>query len=36
VYVLKGGREAHCATMQQTLMTMHGRADEPAPSAGGE
>jgi uncharacterized protein (TIGR00369 family) len=29
VYVLKGGREAHCATMQQTLMTMHGRADEP-------
>ena len=28
VYVVKGGRETHCATMQQTLMTMHGRADE--------
>jgi uncharacterized protein (TIGR00369 family) len=28
VYVFKGGREAHCATMQQTLMTMHGRVDE--------
>jgi uncharacterized protein (TIGR00369 family) len=28
VYVLKGGRESHCASMQQTLMTMHGRSDE--------
>ncbi len=27
VYVIKGGRESHCATMQQTLMTMHGRPD---------
>ncbi len=28
VYLFKGGRETHCASMQQTLMTMHGRADE--------
>lgn len=28
VYVVKDGREIHCASMQQTLMTMHGRADE--------
>lgn len=30
VYALKNGRETHCASMQQTLMTMHGRADAPA------
>ena len=28
VYVVRDGREIHCASMQQTLMTMHGRADE--------
>ena len=28
VYVVKDGREIHCASMQQTLMTMHGKADE--------
>lgn len=28
VYVVKDGREVHCASMQQTLMTMHGKADE--------
>lgn len=28
VYVLKGGKEIHCASMQQTLMTMHGMKDE--------
>lgn len=27
VYAVKDGRETHCASMQQTLMTMHGRAD---------
>lgn len=27
VYAVKGGGEVHCATMQQTLMTMHARAD---------
>jgi len=27
VYVIRAGRENHCATMQQTLMTMHGRPD---------
>ncbi|MCZ2421308.1 MAG: PaaI family thioesterase [Burkholderiales bacterium] len=26
VYAIKGGRATHCATMQQTLMTMHGKA----------
>ncbi len=26
VYVLKNGVASHCATMQQTLMTMHGKA----------
>ncbi len=26
VYAIRGGRAVHCATMQQTLMTMHGRA----------
>lgn len=25
VYVVKNGRSSHCATMQQTLMTMHGK-----------
>lgn len=29
VYVAKGGRETLCATMLQTLMTMHGRPDTP-------
>jgi len=27
VYVIKNGRSSHCATMQQTLMTMHGKPD---------
>lgn len=27
VYAERNGRRNHCATMQQTLMTMHGRAD---------
>lgn len=27
VYVVKGGRSIHCATMQQTLMTMHRPPD---------
>lgn len=27
VYVIKGGRETHCASMQQTLMTMHEHPD---------
>ena len=26
VYAIKNGRATHCATMQQTLMTMHGKA----------
>ena len=26
-YVVKNGKTTHCATMQQTLMTMHGKAD---------
>lgn len=26
-YVVNNGRSIHCATMQQTLMTMHGQAD---------
>lgn len=26
-YVVKGGKVTHCATMQQTLMTMHGKPD---------
>ena len=26
VYAIRNGQAAHCATMQQTLMTMHGRA----------
>lgn len=28
VYVHKAGRVTHCATMQQTLMTMHGMPDK--------
>ncbi|GAB4168477.1 MAG: hypothetical protein Fur0039_06800 [Rhodocyclaceae bacterium] len=28
VVVLKRGRETHCATMQQTLMALHGKPDE--------
>jgi len=28
VWVQKGGRTTHCAIMQQTLMTMHGREDK--------
>jgi len=27
VYVLKNGKSTHCALMQQTLMTMHGKND---------
>lgn len=27
VYVVKDGGEVHCATMQQTLMTMHGKPE---------
>jgi uncharacterized protein (TIGR00369 family) len=27
VYIVKGGSTTHCATMQQTLMTMHGKPD---------
>ncbi|MCX7171047.1 MAG: PaaI family thioesterase [Proteobacteria bacterium] len=27
VYVIRNGRSSHCATMQQTLMTMHGKPD---------
>ncbi len=27
VFVIKNGRSTHCATMQQTLMTMHGKPD---------
>jgi len=26
VYAIRNGRATHCATMQQTLMTMHGKA----------
>ena len=26
VYAIKNGKATHCATMQQTLMTMHGKA----------
>lgn len=29
VYVVKNGKTRHCATMQQTLMTMHGMEDLP-------
>ena len=28
-WVVKNGKVTHCATMQQTLMTMHGKADMP-------
>jgi uncharacterized protein (TIGR00369 family) len=27
-YVVKGDKLTHCATMQQTLMTMHGKAEK--------
>lgn len=27
-WVFKGGKRTHCATMQQTLMTMHGKAEK--------
>jgi len=27
-YVVKGDKTTHCATMQQTLMTMHGKAEK--------
>jgi uncharacterized protein (TIGR00369 family) len=27
-YVVKGMKTTHCATMQQTLMTMHGKSEE--------
>lgn len=27
VYAVKGDRRTHCALMQQTLMTMHGKSD---------
>jgi len=28
VYAVKAGKEAHCASLLQTLMTMHGTADQ--------
>lgn len=28
VYVVKNGKSTHCALMQQTLMTMHGKEDQ--------
>lgn len=28
VWVVKGGKRTHCATMQQTLMTMHGKPEQ--------
>jgi uncharacterized protein (TIGR00369 family) len=28
VYAVEAGREIHCAAMQQTLITLHGKADE--------
>lgn len=28
VFAVKGGRETHCASLLQTLMTMHGKADQ--------
>ncbi|HTY03964.1 MAG TPA: PaaI family thioesterase [Rhodocyclaceae bacterium] len=27
-YVVKGGQTTHCSTMQQTLMTMHGKPEK--------
>lgn len=32
VIAVKGGRETLCATGQQTLICLHGRPDQPAPS----
>ena len=29
VYAVKGGRQTHCASLLQTLMTMHGKSDQP-------
>lgn len=28
-YIVKGDKARHCATMQQTLMTMHGKSENP-------
>ena len=28
VYAIKAGKETHCASLLQTLMTMHGKADQ--------
>jgi len=28
VYAVDGGKEVHCAAMQQTLITLHGKADQ--------
>ncbi len=28
VFAVKAGKEVHCASLLQTLMTMHGRADD--------
>jgi uncharacterized protein (TIGR00369 family) len=28
-YIVKGDKTTHCATMQQTLMTMHGKGENP-------
>lgn len=28
VFAVKGGKETHCASLLQTLMTMHGKADQ--------
>jgi len=28
VFAVKSGRESHCASLLQTLMTMHGKADQ--------
>jgi uncharacterized protein (TIGR00369 family) len=28
VFAVKAGRETHCASLLQTLMTMHGKADQ--------
>jgi uncharacterized protein (TIGR00369 family) len=29
VYAIQGASEVHCATMLQTLITLHGKADQP-------
>ncbi|MCE9640451.1 MAG: PaaI family thioesterase [Betaproteobacteria bacterium] len=28
VFAVNGGKETHCASLLQTLMTMHGKADQ--------